>query len=69
MKTLVSRRIASYSGRVNGSAASALGACRPLHGKQLAGVPHGIDAKKEDVVDREHHARPAQGRAPPSRRW
>ena len=26
-----------------------------LHGKQLAGAPHGIDTKKEDVVDREDH--------------
>jgi hypothetical protein len=29
--------------------------CRPLHGKQLARAPHGIDAKKEHVVDREYH--------------
>ena len=30
------------------------GGCRPFHGKQLARVPYRIDAKKEDVVDREH---------------
>ena len=35
--------------------ASAAGAVRAhLHGKQLAGALHGIDAKQEDVVDREH---------------
>ena len=33
------------------------GSCplRQLHGKQLAGTPHGIGTKKEDVVDREYH--------------
>ena len=55
VKTLVSRRIASYSGRVNGTSFIRAGVCRPLqlHGKQLARAPHRIDAKKEDVVDRE----------------
>ena len=26
-----------------------------LHGKQLAGIPHGVDAEHEDVEEREDH--------------
>ncbi len=54
--TLVSRRSASYSARVNGIRRIRARTCRPLHGEQLAGVLHGIDAKEEQAVQREHRS-------------
>ncbi len=44
-KTFVSRRSASYCGRVGAHAF--VGTRRPLHGEQLAGVRDGIDAEHE----------------------